>query len=776
MQGGVFLKISKASVYVLLFLLPLFFLPFTANVLEYQKQVLLFLLTLISLSCWVAYILTSDKLEVKKGLLDIAVLAFLLTALLSTLLSLFRYGSFWGFPLPGSSSFLALLSFAVLYFVIVNLFKKEEIPFLLLTLFASAFLGGLVFLFHAFGSFIIPFDFAQSRFFNTVGQVNALSLYFALLLILLLPLLFFVKRLFKFILAVFGITFLLVLLIVNFKAAWIVFLAGSSSLFALTAIGLKKARHSAFTALLMAFLVIGLLFTFSRFSFPWGLQGYFEVSPSQRASFQVLKEMGARQIIFGAGPGTFFYNWAKHKPQDINQTIFWDVRFSQPASEVLGQLTGKGILGLLAFLFLIGVCLRALFRQLLERTLEVKAAAAGNRFLLWGVFGGLLSLLVAFFLYPANFSLMLLFWLLVSFCALLGSSKTWVFDLQASSARAVAAPFSAVLILILGIGLAIIYGQQYAAEVRYYQGLKAFQAGEVEKAGEFILRATNLNPSIDVYWRDLSQVFSVQLQGLFARTDLSQEEAASRARSLIADTVNAAGQATVVDPQNVANWNIRGFVLRSMVGILGGAEDWALQSYEKARELEPGSPFIVTEIGRTYLAKSDVLAQQQKAEERAESLQLARQSFEKAIELKSDYAPAHFQIAMIHIREQKIAEAIEQLEETKLVAPFDTGLSFQLGLIYYNDGQLDKAKAELEKAVSIDPNYSNARYFLGLIADRQKDKSSAIAQFTKIEELNPDNQEIKSILANLRAGKAALEGISPGEPPIEEKPQEQLKK
>jgi len=224
----------------------------------------------------------------------------------------------------------------------------------------------------------------------------------------------------------------------------------------------------------------------------------------------------------------------------------------------------------------------------------------------------------------------------------------------------------------------------------------------------------------------------------------------------------------------VANWNIRGFVYQNMIGILGGADDWALRSYEKSAELEPNSPYIVTEIGRIYLVRSDLLTREEREAERAENLRLAQENFEKAISLKSDYAPAHFLMAMIYVREGKIEEAIDKLEMTKGVAPSDTGLAFQLGLIYYNDEQFNKAKAEFERAILLDPNYSNARYFLGLIYDREENKKEAILQFERIEQFNPENQEVKRILANLRAGRLALEGIVPGQPPVEEKPAEQL--
>lgn len=774
-KGQVFLKIAKASVYVLVFLLPLFFLPFTANVLEFQKQTLLFFLVLISLVSWLAYILTSYKLEINKSFVNIAVALLVLAGFISTLFSIFRYGSFWGNPLSASSSFLTLLAFALLYFIIVNLFRKEEITFLLLTLFVSGFLAALIFIFHVLGRFLVPFDFAETTSFNTLGSVNSLAIYLTVLLILITPLLFFVKRLFKIILGVFALAILLSLVLINFKTAWLVFLAGTACLFALGTVSMRKTRHSAFITLLMAFLIIGLFFTFFQFSLPGTPQVPLEISITQKASFGVLTKLPLKHLILGTGPGTFFYDWAKYKPVDINQTLFWGLRFERASSEVLDRIISTGILGLLAFFFLAAVCFKQVFTLLLRRMGTENPQDILDRFLLWGVFAGFAGLLLALFLYPANLSILLIFWLLVSFSALLSQEKArLVFDLQASSVRALGASFAAVLILILGIGLAILYGQKYAAEVRYYQGLKAWQSGAIEKSAGLLLRAASLNPKIDFYWRDLSQMFLFNLNQVLADASLSREEMTAQAQGLISDAANSASQASQADQQNVANWNVRGFVYRNMIGILGGAEDWAIGFYDKAKDLEPTSPYIFTEMGRIYLLKSDLLAQQENQQERSESLGLARQNFEKAIELKSDYAPAHYLTAMTYLREEKLAEAVDKLEATKLVAPFDTGLAFQLGLVYYNDGKLSQAKAEFERAVLIDANHSNSRYFLGLILDRQGQKQEAISQFAKIEELDPANEEVKKILANLRAGKQALEGVVSGQPPIEEKPEEQL--
>ena len=135
--------------------------------------------------------------------------------------------------------------------------------------------------------------------------------------------------------------------------------------------------------------------------------------------------------------------------------------------------------------------------------------------------------------------------------------------------------------------------------------------------------------------------------------------------------------------------------------------------------------------------------------------------FQRAIQAKQDYAPAHFLLAQTAIRLGNLDAAIQSVENTKLIAPFDIGVAFQLGLLYYQKNDLARAQAEFERAISMNEQYANARYFLGLIYDRKKDRTRALEEFGRIAATNPDNQEIQRIIANVKAGKPALEGIVP---------------
>lgn len=320
------------------------------------------------------------------------------------------------------------------------------------------------------------------------------------------------------------------------------------------------------------------------------------------------------------------------------------------------------------------------------------------------------------------------------------------------------------LVLILGLILLFLGAQKYAAEVQYVRGVNASQVGDIDKAIAKISSASVMNGSIDLYWRDLAQLYVQKANQVITDPSLSTEEQQVQASLVVRNAVNAAQQAIAIAPHNVANYNVQGFVYKSILGV-PGAEGFATTSYERAIELEPASPFGWTELGRV-----NILYAQQTGNQ--EALQAALESLEKAVELKDDYAPAHYLIAVAYGQQGNTKQAIEQLEQTKIIAPSDVGLAFQLGTIYWQTNKVEKARLEFERARLINPNHSNSRYMLGLVYDKLGEVERARREFAKVSEINPDNEEVRQILRNLRQGKSALFGIVPSEPPIEETPPE----
>ena len=198
------------------------------------------------------------------------------------------------------------------------------------------------------------------------------------------------------------------------------------------------------------------------------------------------------------------------------------------------------------------------------------------------------------------------------------------------------------------------------------------------------------------------------------------------------------------------------------------ADEAALNSYAEAFKVSPldPSPFIASARVAMQIIKPMTL----------------ENTFRGALNIKPDFADALFVLSQIEAQAGNLKEAILRTEQAAAVSTNSPGIFFQLGLLQYQNNSFNAARTAFERAVGLNNNYANARYFLGLIYDKQGLKEKAIEQFAQIAKTNPDNEEVRTILSNLKNGRSALAEISPPapekreEPPIPEKEQAGLKK
>jgi len=765
-------KVSKMSIYTLVFLLPILFLPWTANVLDFNKQALLIVLVFVSLFAWMLKILVSGKASFNFSLVHVPVLILFLIYTISTIFSLWSYGSFWGWPQNNSESLLSLLGLVVLYFLVINIFARKEIFYLILALSFSGFLalayGGL----QLFGKFILPIGFTKSVSFNTIGGVNNLAVFVAALLPLMIIFLTISKQ--KYLRIFFIISTALsaiLLLLINFQIAWWIVIAGSA-LIIIFGTQKRNVFDSRWLVLPMFFLALALLFSFFRFQIPGLPERPIEAFLTHSASFDIAKESLQYSPVIGSGPGTFIYDFSKFKDIEFNNTSLWSVRFDWGSSKMLTILGTVGILGILGFLALIGFFIfygiKFLFGKSYMKEEDDDDENIGPEFywsLGMGIFIAFLTITILFFIYQSNLSLDFVYFLLMAcFVSLLYPVKKEIV-LKPSSLITLGITFGFTLIFIFCLGVIILEGQRYVAAVSYLDSMRDIQQEKTTDAMGHLETAIRINPKVDLYWREIAQVYIQGMNETTNRTDISQAEATQLIQVYINSAVNAIKVATDTNPNNVDNWSIRGAVYHSLIGIVGGTKDWAVDAYDRALELEPINPFFPTQAGIAILTDANRLGDDQK-EEKAKLLEDAEAKFQKAIELKSDYASAHFQLAMVHQVQGRQEEMIAELEITKAIAPFDVGLAFQLGLVYFQLEDFVKAKVELERAVMLNPDYANALYFLGITYDELGETEKAITAFETIQIANPDNGLVKEILNNLRSGKKALKGIVEEEPPI----------
>lgn len=753
--------ISKYSIYTLVFLLPVFFLPWTSDILDFNKQALLLFLVSLSLFAWMlkSLILKELIINLNKTYIFVAVLFFVY--LLSTIFSLWRYGSFWGWPQVISESLVSLLGLVVFYFLITNLFDKKEISRLILLLVFSGSLALFIGFLQILGLFLLPFSFAKTTIFNTIGTVGSLGFFIIVLLPLIITLLT-SKKSVSFILLVVVIFTLAILVILNYLILWWLTII-ASVLIMVFGIQKKDLFDSRWLIFPMFFLVLSLFFIVLKPTIG-GISGPIEFSLNQKTSFDIGLQTLKEGPVLGSGPGTFGYDFMKYKNIDFNKNLFWNVGFNGTVSKILTVLATIGILGALALL--------SLMACVLFYGIKFFFIDKGKDDSYWNmslsVFVGFIVLSAGFFLRNSNLTLDFLFFFLIAAFIALISEERKKYTLEPSSLMTIGITFVFTLVFIFGFGLLILTGQKYIAEVNYNRGLAQLQNGERDAGIKSTEKAVGLNPDSDLYLRQLSQLYLFKIGQEVARTDISQEEKNKNAQILINNAVNSSVMASNINPKNANNWSTRGFVYQNLIGIIPDTENWAIRSYDEALKLDPNNPYYPTQKGIVFLTQA-LLLPKEKENDKPAIFSQAEEQLEKAIQLKSDYASAHFQIAMLYQAEGKTAEAIKRLEETKKYASQDIGLAFQLGLLYYQNKDWQLAQREFEWAVGIAPDYSNALYFLGLTYYELGQKDKAIEKIQKVLELNPDNETVKKVLDNIKAGKKPLEEIGQ-QAPIEEKP------
>jgi tetratricopeptide (TPR) repeat protein len=647
-------KISRASVYLLLFLIPLFFLPFTQNVLEFQKQTLLLTVASFGLLSWLCDALISKKFIFNFNRASLLVAAALLATLISAFFSMYSYGSLWGLPLDVAASFLTVTGFALFYFLVINLFSREEISKLLFTLVLSGFLAALIGIFQICGLFLFPFEFAKFTSFNTVGTANGLALFLSAVLVISLSLLFGEKKPLKMVfLGLFALVLFFALVLINFFAAWIVLAVGAITVFIQTFVDKESSgRGGAAMIFSFALLFVSLVFICaSLFAKDFVSDVYknlpqtpAEVSLSQKTtldmSFSTLKA-SAKNLFLGSGPGTFVYDYSRYKPESINLTDFWSMRFYAGSSDMLDRLMAVGLIGIIVYFLLIAFVAYKGFRVLGEGSEYTDTVLA--------VYASWLAVVAAQFFYPFNLTLAFLFWALTAFIVAYDDDRKEVVELSLGSKVIYAAPMLMVVFLAFQLGILTWLGKRYYAEVKYVQAMNELQAQNYAGAAQSLAMAKNSTASAqDNYLRDLSQVYLVQAQAEIAKSE-NQEEALKKTAPLLAQAVELSKANTdAVNGNDVDNWAVRGFIYRQLFGVMPESDTWAVTSYKKAIELDPSNPYLYTELAQAYI--------------NAKNLAAAEESLTKAVALNPNYSNARYFLGLIYDNQGKKDEAIAQFE------------------------------------------------------------------------------------------------------------------
>lgn len=737
--------ISVSCLFLIIFCVPLFFLPYTQEKYELNKYFLFYTLVLISFLCYLGRIAIVKNFTIKRTVLDIPVLVLWVGFLIVSLMSGDKYLSFVGDLSFLSFSFIGISLLLVFYFLLVQQITKiSQVLQMIYVLLFSGFLSAFYFLIQVLG--IVDLSKFSLPSFNLVSGSNTVFGVFMCVIFLLAWGLLTIRKSILWLdvfTALVGLASLVSIVMIGFSVVWIILIISLIVLLIFFFTNLEQTRSTG-TSLGLIILVASLLFVllgqpkFLTAKLPT------EVSLNSSTSWSIVVStlmVGAKNFIFGSGPATFIYDFSQYRPNTLNLSFVWNTRFNQPYSAAFEWLSTNGVVVTLVLfsiiLLVLGVMLSAWLNQLKDlkkkKNKEGEFLAVKNiedsPLLFWVISGAWLSVVISLFFINPGAVHWIIFWMMTALVMIVGglfskmSPSSIDISLKTSPQFALLTSFIFILAFTSVIVLGVYLGRFYAAEVVYNQSLSESSDKKIES----LQQAISFNGQRVQFYLAAAQSFLNKAEDI---ANTSKDP--SQISQYVALAVNAAKSATDQSPKNVASWEFLSSMYSAARPIAPEAGTWTLDALDKASSLEPTNPNF-------YLAKGNVKLADKRYSE-------AKDDFEKAISLKPDLLLAYVRLANLFEVQSKLDDSITSLTRGLDYGRQNPEYLFQVGRYYFNRNVKDDAglaERFFKAAIQINPNYSDAYYALGMLYEKNGFKSEAMQLYKKVLELNPDNQTIK---------------------------------
>lgn len=765
-------NISRWALYLGVFLMPLFFLPWTQVVLEANKYLLLVGVVSIGLVSWLLGVVSSGFLAWRNNPIDKALLVLLGVFALVTVFSVDSFKSLFGFSGGISNSLTAFIALTILYFLVVN--NTEDGGKTIGSLAGFSIILALIYgLLQIFDVHLLKFSFATSKAFNSVGSVNTLGVLAAISLPFFSKSKINLKYLNNIHLEKIGVVLsLVVLIILNWWVMWTIAITGMVAMIIFESFSGGRFRINKLL-LPMTVVVLGVFMMVVNLNLSALKSGLpVEVAPSFNLSKDITISVFKEKLIFGYGLENFSIAFDRYGAGRLSNSTLSDTRFFDSTSEAFTLLVQGGLV------MVVGLTIFMVFLVLMFKRFQKISLVAQDREALkenTGTLATFAALIAAFFLYPFNLTMMFLFYLFMGLSVLIIYGKERKeFNIEEKTSLSLGSSLGFIGGLILVLVGVYFSSTIYMSKVKYAQAIDETDRAE---AASLLVDAINWNNKDDRYYRAASQVALQLLNNELNQPATPERDA--RIQNYVSTSISLSRRATEITPRESLNWANLGFIYQNLLNLVDGVDKLSEEAYLKAAELRPGDPIYTYRIGMLYLAKFDLYSQLVAArrvnpnavvQDAQLSLEKARDYLKQTTELSSNFGLAIYNLGVVYERQGEVAEAIEQLEKVAPANNNQPSLAFELGLLYYRAGRKNDSFNALQRAVVLAPNFSNARWYLALIYEERGDLDSAVEQLEKILEL-PENENNPIVTEKLTELMAGVVKIPPGdildEEPIE---------
>jgi Flp pilus assembly protein TadD len=168
-----------------------------------------------------------------------------------------------------------------------------------------------------------------------------------------------------------------------------------------------------------------------------------------------------------------------------------------------------------------------------------------------------------------------------------------------------------------------------------------------------------------------------------------------------------------------------------------GSTDEAIFNYQKALQIKPDYAEVHNNIGILFAQK--------------ESAGEAIDHFQKAVQIRPDYAEAQNNLGNVLLQQGRVDEGIDRFQKALHIKPDYADACNNLGSALLQKGKLDEAIPILQRALQIDPDDAKAHNNLGNALLQKGNTAEAIAHFRQAVQIEPSDPAAQNNLAWLLA-------------------------
>lgn len=627
---GILDNVIFYSFILLATVVPLFFTTINTELYEIPKMYFVyFIATILLIATKTKFLLAKEKVIPKNPIL-FTFIVFLIFQALSTLTSIDKYTSIFGYPSRLNGGLLSQFSYLVILLTgLINLTKVDVLRILkatVITSFAVAVWGipshfgydpTCVILINELTSSCWHKDFDPTlRIFSTLGQPNWLASY----LVLTAPLSVFFAitssgktRILYFAAAIAG---LIAILFTNSRSG---FIGAATSAITFISLFLIKKYNIKLKSLIAPIVLIIVSATILSFSFGTKFTSIFTTpppdpgSPTESGKIRLVVWKGAVDIfkvwpILGSGPETFVSSYFTYRPLVHNQNSEWEFFYNKAHNEFLNYLANTGILGISGYILF-------LFSTFFVFLSNFKTLSQNGKYFVISTVSALTGYLVTIFFGFSTVATNTIFFIIISSSILILKKETHTLNLKFLSKNLILPIF--LFIAILGLFLESLIVRMYLSDV-FEKRAQDFEEINLAKSLVAYNNAISINPISNPY--QLGD-FSYNI-ALYTTTI----EDKNTVQDMLEDANNLSQKAIKISNNN---YLVHQRVAKNYILIANYSEEYANNARTVAKRL--------TELAPTY---PPAYLTQAKIYVTLDELDKAEESTQKALDLKWDYIEA----------------------------------------------------------------------------------------------------------------------------------------